>query len=76
MKCKQVGYFSLIFWLFSGILAQSDVCTLRLYEVNGDKAPGSNGFSIEIAGHSDKSDIEPTGYIPGKSYKSKQVKLT
>lgn len=49
----------------------SEDCTLRLYEANGDKAAGSNGFSIEIAGHSDKDDTAPSGYIPGKSYKSK-----
>lgn len=63
-----MGIFFIVLLLLSVGLA--DDCTLRLYEATGDKNPGSNGFSMEIAGHSDKDDAAPSGYIPGKTYKS------
>lgn len=44
-------------------------CNQRLYEARGDPTQGSNGFTIEINGHSDKADTAPTGYVPGKTYK-------
>lgn len=55
-------------WLLDYSFAAYE-CNQRLYEAKGDPTTGSNGFTIEINGHSDKGDTSPTGYVPGKTYK-------
>ncbi|KAK0394261.1 hypothetical protein QR680_000658 [Steinernema hermaphroditum] len=47
----------------------AEQCDKRLYEAKGPKTPGSKGFVIEIEGHTDKTDLKPIGFVPGKTYK-------
>ncbi|TMS32247.1 hypothetical protein L596_000114 [Steinernema carpocapsae] len=47
----------------------ADKCDKRLYEAKGEKTPGNKGFVIEIEGHTDSTDLKPTGFVPGKTYK-------
>uniref|UniRef100_A0AC34FN29 Spondin-1 n=1 Tax=Panagrolaimus sp. ES5 TaxID=591445 RepID=A0AC34FN29_9BILA len=58
-----------ILFICYGLASSENECTHRLYEAKGNPKPGSNGFSIEISAQSEGESLNPTGYVPGKSYK-------
>ena len=64
-----------IFLIFLKLGSCEKECIHRLYEVKGSAKPGSNGFSIEIAAQSEAEGLHPSGYVPGKSYKSKLLSI-
>ncbi len=51
-------------------VSRSELCDRRLYEARGNRKLGHNGFTIEINSLNNRSDVEPSGFIPGDTYTS------